>query len=68
MGGSRGVEGDLYAAVFTTERTCESQTDEPFRAKLQDRTDMALLLPVRTGRSGASASQQISPRPPESID
>jgi len=29
---------------------------------------MALLLPVRTGRSGASASQQISPRPPESID
>src|SRR5215475_1496986 len=34
MGGSGGVEGDLYAAVLTAERTCECQTEGPFGAKL----------------------------------
>ncbi len=68
MGGSRGVEGDLYAAVLTAERTCECQTEEPFRAKLLDRTDIAFLLPVPRRLIQRTPPQKISTPPAPSID
>jgi hypothetical protein len=68
MGGSRGVERNLYAAVLTAERTRECQTEEPFREKLQDRTDIGFPPSGWRRLIRHIASQQISPPPSVSID
>lgn len=68
MGGSGGVEGDLYAAMLTAERTCEYQTEEPFRAKLQDRTDIRFPPSGPRRPARRTAQQQTSTPPAASID
>ncbi|GAB3922983.1 hypothetical protein GCM10029976_012550 [Kribbella albertanoniae] len=66
MGGAGSVERDFYAAMLTAERTCEYQTEEPFRAKLLDRTDMASSFRRRLVRR--TCPQQISTPAARSID